>query len=97
MGSVEGSAISIKEPPITVTTEAGRLRVVLPSATIEADDVDGLLHQVAEMLETIKSSLRSAAEDAVLREIEKNAPRRAALELLAARYPPPPEWFDELE
>jgi hypothetical protein len=89
--------MSINEPPITITTEAGKWRMVLPTTTIEADDVDGLLSQVDSMLEAIKSDLRNAAEDAALREIENNAPRRAALERLAARYPPPQQWFDEPE
>ena len=89
--------MSIEEPPITITTEGGRLRVELPATTLEAEDLDGLMSQIASMVEGIKSGLRDAAEDQALREIEKTAPRRAALERLAARYPAPQQWFDEPE
>ncbi len=77
--------MSIKEPPITITPEGGKLRLDLPATSIEAEDVEGLLSQVDDMVEAIKSGLRDAASDLSLRQIENNAPRRATLERLAAR------------
>jgi len=93
--------MSAIEPLIRITAEGGKLRADLPATTIEAENAEGILNQVERIVEAVKIALKSSlddtAEETALRAIEQNAPRRAALERLAARYPPPQEWFDEPE
>jgi hypothetical protein len=87
--------MSLRELPIKVTTERGKLRAVLPATSIEADDAEGLMNQADLLAEAFLASIKAAIEDAALREVEAKAIGQEELERLAARYPAPPEWFDE--
>lgn len=97
---VEATVMTVRERPVSVTAEGGKLHADLPAARIEADDAEGLMNQVDLVMQDFKASLRArieAIEDQALRELDARALRRDELdfEKLAARYPAPPEWFDE--
>ena len=93
--------MATSEQTVKVSKTGGRLRVELPAATIEADDVEALIVQISHhgqtTLDQVRRFLDDFIEDVALKELEQRSPGVEVLERLAARHPAPQQWYDEPE
>jgi hypothetical protein len=84
-----------------IETPNGRYRLDIPATSIEADDPEELLAQIARKSaewEAAIAAAREKVERIMMRCVEQTvAPRRDVLKRLVKKCPPPQEWYDEPE